>query len=100
MTAQDIVLTGVYASTLAEAAVWVDAGGGRQDIRAVPEDDPLRQVFSGDNGVRGLRRGFRVRVSELPDPCTPACIEHGGRRHEVDKAVPLNDGEWFIYVTA
>lgn len=97
----DSLVTGVVYDTLAaDDAVYIDQSGDEIPVRVVPEFDPATMLGGAEIGVRGVRRAFTVRKSELAfRPRKGEHLVHQGTRHcltaDGDHYGP---DEWVIYV--
>ena len=98
----DAMTDAIYASAVAEDAVYVDASGAETAVRVVPQRLADDIMIAADVGVRGVLQQFAIRKSSLNHrPTQGELVEYNGARYCVARlADDLTEQEWLIDVRA
>ena len=100
MDLEFLVTDAAYVSALSEPAVYVTATGERKDIVMVPDQVPDIMLADADIGVRGVEYAWRVRRSQINQPCKGDVVIYKETHHCIDDFDRLNIAEWVLYVFA
>ena len=99
MDLESLVTDADYSTDIAEVAIYQDASKAQKEVLIVSNQVPDIYLSDSDIGVRGVQYAYRVRWSDIRQPCKGDEIVYQGKQFCIDDYDRLNIAEWVLYVT-
>ncbi len=99
MDLEGIVTEANYSTVIAEVAIYQDQSKAEKEVLIVSSQVPDIYLADSDVGVRGIQYAWRVRWSEIKQPCKGDHLIYYDKHFCVDDYDRLNIAEWVLYVT-